>query len=215
MNLVKQLPFLRFVVEPYESNIGTNGSNDSGRMAGWPNTASAAERDSGVASRVVVQHRPQGTMQFITDAAVYILHLPSPSPSQSFQDVAGQVAIELSAHMDVLRSNPASSALLLARVLPQPGSVDPVTESSARLRDLSLMQLVNGREMEPVEIMEIIRVLQDRTGGLVLTGELRSPSSSIVALEVRYQSDHSNQNSRRPSVPWTGGGMRANTAMLS
>lgn len=184
-------------------------------MAGWPKTASTAELDSGVASRIVVQHRPSGTMQFITDAAVYILHLPSPSPTQSIQDIAGEIAIELSAHMDVLRSNPASSALLLTRVLPQPGSVDPVTESSARLRDLSLMQLANGREIEPVEIMDIIRVLQDRTGGLVLTGELRSPHSSIVAFEVRYQSDHSNQNPRRPSVPWTGGPVRTNTAMLS
>lgn len=185
-------------------------------MAGWPNTASTAELDSGVASRVVVQHRPQGTMQFITDAAVYIIHLPSPAPAQSIQELAGDIAIELSAHMDVLRSNPASSALLLTRVLPQPGSVDPITESSARLRDLSLMQLSNGREFEPMEIIDIIRVLQDRTGGLVLTGELRSPSSSIVAFEVRYQNDHSSQNSRRSfSVPWTGGPVRANTAKLS
>lgn len=213
MDLAKQLPFLRCVVEPYDPNISMSGSHESARMAGWPSTASAAECDTGVASRVVVQHRPQGTMQFITDAAVYILHLPSPSPTQSIQDIAGLVAIELSAHMDVLRSNPASSALLLTRMLPQPGSVDLVTESSARLRDLSLMQLANGREIEPEEVMDIIRVLQDRTGGLVLTGELRSPSSSIVAFEVRYQSD-ANQHTRHPAVPWTGR-VRSSTAMLS
>lgn len=77
--------------------------------------------------------------------------------------------------------------MLTALVLPAPGTVDLDTEAAARLRDLSLLQLANGRQAEIVEMVEVLNGVRDGSGGLVLTNEIRSPSSPIVAFEVRYQ----------------------------
>lgn len=77
--------------------------------------------------------------------------------------------------------------MLTAVVLPAPGTVDVDTEAAARLRDLSLLQLANGRQAEMVEMMDVLNGVRDGSGGLVLSSEIRSPSSSLVAFEVRYQ----------------------------
>lgn len=198
--LAEQLPLIQFVVQPDNSNNNAHSSNINNEtndnddangglmhMASWPSNATVEQRDAGITYRLGVQQRPRGTLQFITDAAVYIIRLSSPSPTMTTRDIVNQAAIELSAHMDVLRTNPLARVLLLLRVLPRPGTVDVDTELSARVRDLSLLQLVNGREVEREEIVEILDAVRDYAGGLVLTGELRSPRSSMVALEIRYQ----------------------------
>lgn len=77
--------------------------------------------------------------------------------------------------------------MLTALVLPAPGTVDLDTEAAARLRDLSLLQLANGRQADMVEMVDVLNGVRDSSGGLVLTNEIRSPSSPIVAFEVRYQ----------------------------
>jgi hypothetical protein len=77
--------------------------------------------------------------------------------------------------------------MLTALVLPAPGTVDLETEAAARLRDLSLLQLANGRQAEMVELVDVLNGVRDSSGGLVLTNEIRSPSSPLVAFEVRYQ----------------------------
>ena len=138
-------------------------------------------------SRISIQHRPRGSFQFVRDAAVYILRLRAPSPTTPIQSITTQVAAELSAHMDVLIANPASRLLLTARVSPAPGTVDVETEASARLRDLSLLQLMNGREAEADEVLDVLNAVRGAEGGLVLTNELRSRTSPVVAFEVRYQ----------------------------
>jgi hypothetical protein len=78
--------------------------------------------------------------------------------------------------------------MLTALVLPSPGTVDLDTEAAARLRDLSLMQLANGRQVDRLELVDVLKRVKDSSGGLVLTNEIRSPSSPFVAFEVRYQS---------------------------
>lgn len=79
--------------------------------------------------------------------------------------------------------------MLTALVLPAPGSVDLDTEAAARLRDLSLLQLANGRQAEMLEMVDVLNGVRDRdgSGGLVLTNEIRAPSCPFVAFEVRYQ----------------------------
>jgi hypothetical protein len=77
--------------------------------------------------------------------------------------------------------------MLTALALPAPGTVDLDTEAAARLRDLSLMQLANGRQAERAELVDVLKRVRDSSGGLVLTNEIRSPSSPLVAFEVRYQ----------------------------
>ena len=98
-----------------------------------------------------------------------------------------QAASELSAHIEVLRANPTSRLMLTALVLPAPGTVNVDTEAAARLRDLSLLQLANGRQAETAEMVDVLNGVRDSAGGLVLTNEIRSPTSPLVALEVRYQ----------------------------
>lgn len=78
--------------------------------------------------------------------------------------------------------------MLTALVLPASGTVDLDTEASARLRDLSLLQLANGRQAEIVEMVDVLNGVRDSAGGLVVSNEIRSPTSPIVAFEVRYQS---------------------------
>ena len=143
-------------------------------------------------SHINIQHRPRGSFQFVRDAAVYILRLPAPSPAAPVQSITTQVAAELSAHMDVLMANPASRLLLTTRVSPAPGTVDAETEASARLRDLSLLQLMNGREAEAGELLDVLKAARDSEGGLVMTNELRSRTSQVVAFEIRYRTyaDH-------------------------
>lgn len=77
--------------------------------------------------------------------------------------------------------------MLATLVMPSSGTVDLDTEAAARLRDLSLLQLANGRQAEMVEIVDVLNSVGDSSGGLVVTNEIRSPTSLLVAFEVRYQ----------------------------
>lgn len=77
--------------------------------------------------------------------------------------------------------------MLTARLLPEPGSVDADIEGLARVRDLSLLQLANEREMEIGELMDILDSVRDSMGKLVLVNKLCGRGNAMVALEVRYQ----------------------------
>jgi hypothetical protein len=77
--------------------------------------------------------------------------------------------------------------MLTTLVLPAPGTVDLDTEAAARVRDLSLLQLANGRQADIMEMVDVLNGVRDISGGLVVTNEIRSPSSPLVAFEVRYQ----------------------------
>lgn len=202
--LASLFPDIRFVVQPSEdspndSRNATSETNKSltnswgvdscltdsplpslnGQLGGVPATLS---------SRISMQQRTHGSPQPINDASVYILRLPSPAPSTSFQSIAAKFTAELKAHLDVLRTNLGSKLVVTARVLPEPGSVDSETEATALMRDLSLQQLASGREAEITDIRNILLSLRDSFGGLVVTNEFRSQTSSVVALEARYQS---------------------------
>jgi hypothetical protein len=149
--------------------------------------ANLADLPQQLSSRITIQQRIPATPQSVRNAAVYILRLSSPSPSSPLSSINSKAAAELSAHVDVLRANPGSRLMLTALVLPAPGTVDLETEAAARLRDLSLLQLANGRQAEMVELVDVLNGVRDSSGGLVLTNEIRSPTSPLVAFEVRYQ----------------------------
>lgn len=61
------------------------------------------------------------------------------------------------------------------------------TEASARLRDLSLLQLANEREIDLSELMNMLNSVSDSMGRLVVVNKIRSRESVVVVLEVRYQ----------------------------
>ncbi|TVY84597.1 Monodictyphenone cluster transcriptional coactivator mdpA [Lachnellula suecica] len=124
--------------------------------------------------------RAPGTRQPATDAAVYILHLPSASP---------MVLAELQVHLGVLRTSNGVMLILTHRLLPEPGSIpNPEIEAMARSRDLALLQLSNEGEMEMVELLSLIDTVCDSTGRLIVLSQLRSRHNLVIALVVKYQS---------------------------
>ncbi|KAL4931567.1 uncharacterized protein BDV17DRAFT_239850 [Aspergillus undulatus] len=139
---------------------------------------------------ITIQHRPPTTAQTVTDATVYILHLPSPLPTLSYSSLATRIAAELRAHLDVLRSNPSATLILTPRLLPETigaGAVNSDVEASARLRDLALLQLANEREIEMGDFMSILNSVSDSLGRLVVVNKIRSRECAIVLVEVKYQ----------------------------
>lgn len=137
--------------------------------------------------RITVQERAPGALQTVRDAAVYILRLPAPSPGVSSHALSTRILAELRAHLGLLRANTSITLILVPRLLPEPGTVDPDVEATARLRDLSRLQLANEREMEMEELVAIVNSVHDSMGWLVVVNKLRSHNSATVALGVKYQ----------------------------
>lgn len=88
--------------------------------------------------------------------------------------------------MAVARTTGCPTLVLSPRLLPKPGTVDPDVEALARLRDLSLYQLANEREMDMAELMDVVNSIADSTGRLGVVRRLTARTTSSVALEVRY-----------------------------
>ena len=93
----------------------------------------------------------------------------------------------MSAHIGVLRASSRATLILIARLLPEPGTVDPNVEAIARVRDLSLLQMANEREIEMVELIDMLNGVRDSMGRLVVVNKLRSRNDATIAMEVRYQ----------------------------
>lgn len=101
--------------------------------------------------------------------------------------VRARIVGELRVHISVLRANLGATLVLITRLLPEPGSVDTGVETLARLRDLSLLQLTNEREIDLSDLTDMIHSVRDSTGRLVLVNKIRSPHNATVAFEVRFQ----------------------------
>lgn len=136
---------------------------------------------------VTVQQRAAGSMQPVSHAAAYILRVPSPSPLLAWERIVNTTVSELRVHMEILRNNPSARLILTAFVLPGAATASYDKDIPARLRDISLMQLSNGRQREKDELLELVHGIRDGSGGLASTSEYRSPTSPLVAFEVRYQ----------------------------
>jgi hypothetical protein len=189
---------LRFVVQTSDSPLSLHGSRSSvssngSRLFSSLGTGSRStypkslEVPSELSSRITLQQHIPNSQQSVRNAAVYIVRLPSPSPILPLSSTISRATTGLSAHLDVLRANPDSRLLVVAPIVPAPGTVDHDTEAAARLRDLSLQQLTNRREAELTEVVELLKRVRDGSGGLALTNEIHSPTSRIVAFEVKYQ----------------------------
>lgn len=72
--------------------------------------------------------------------------------------------------------------------LSERGTVSTEAAVQTRIRDLSLMQLANERELEMSELMNLLNGVSDSEGRLVLVNKVRSAGNNgAVALEVKYQ----------------------------
>lgn len=75
----------------------------------------------------------------------------------------------------------------MTRTLPGAGEVETNVEAMARFRDLCFMQLANVRELETSEVVELLTNVHIDAGSLVLTNELRTRNSAMIAFEARLQ----------------------------
>jgi hypothetical protein len=170
--LAELYPTLHFIVQLSEP-ASTNSAVEAGKAKEFSH-------------RITVQRRVPEALQTVKDAAVYILHLPPPSPEVPSHSLPARILAELRAHLGVLRANTSATLILAPRLLPEPGTVDPDVEAMARLRDLSRLQLANDREMEMGELVEMVNSVHDNMGWLVVVNKLRSRNSATVALGVKY-----------------------------
>lgn len=144
-------------------------------------SSSSESNPSSTSQFVTVTYCAMGIPQSITDAAVYILHVPTASSGLS-------IRLELDGYLGVLRASGGIMIVLTARLLPEPGSLsNPEVEAVARARDLSVLHLANESQMEMFELVSIIKTVGDGAGKLVITNYLRSNHGVILALTIKYQ----------------------------
>ncbi|KAK0729551.1 hypothetical protein B0H67DRAFT_559073 [Lasiosphaeris hirsuta] len=177
--LAELYPNLRFVVQLIDpASLETSHRRQLRPLLKLARAAPTFDAD--LSPHITVAARTLGSRQTTTDADVYIVHLPSNSSST--------VLAELQLHRDILRASNAIMLIPTAHLLPEPGStVDPEAEAVARSRDLGLLQLVNEREMELAELLDMIDTVKDSAGKLAVTKRLHSSSNLVVALVIKYQ----------------------------
>lgn len=160
--LAKSHPRLRFVVQ----------------------TSSPASPDPIPATdnNITVCQRVHGTRQTIKDAAVYLVRLST----SAIMPVRSHIVSELQAHLGVLEANRTALLILTSPILPESGTVPPHTEHLARLRDLSILQLVGNGNLTLQELIELVDSIHDGDGGLVVVKKLHAPHSAFVGLGIRY-----------------------------
>ncbi|EME38896.1 toxin biosynthesis regulatory protein-like protein [Dothistroma septosporum NZE10] len=192
--LTSKYPSLRFVVQSEEQCQNHTWSRSLSATKLHNGLSTPPESDTGPAARAAkaserleLQQRALGSPQNVTNAAVYILRLGTASPFTSWHKLRAQATAELSAHADILRKEHGSRLILVTRTLPKPGEVETTVEAMARFRDLTLMQLANVRELETSEVVELLNSVHIEGGCLVLTNELRTRNSGMIAFEATYQ----------------------------
>ncbi|KAK3897327.1 hypothetical protein C8A05DRAFT_48012 [Staphylotrichum tortipilum] len=178
--LASQYPSLHFVVQM--SRAAFKPSSRRG-----PNPW-----NGGVAAAVPTQEREPGMQQPVTDAAVYLVHLPALVPAAAAAASLRTVVVkELRAHLGVLRADPTALLVLLPHfVLPDLAGAEEDQrdeEPHARARDLSLLQLANEKGLELSELLKLVAGVGDGAGHLVIIRRVRGPFSGALAIEVRYQ----------------------------
>ena len=91
-------------------------------------------------------------------------------------------------HLAFLQAGIGIMIILTTALLPEPGGIaDRQVEAVARSRNLTLLQLASGDEMELIELLQMIDTVRDSVGKLVVTNKARLGNNLIVALVVKYQ----------------------------
>ncbi|QIW99247.1 hypothetical protein AMS68_004765 [Peltaster fructicola] len=184
--LSKLAPNLSFIVQLRQdpqtqyTPAGSSNSSVSGSTTG-------SVSSSFLYALFGTEYRAPGTAQTHMRAAVYIFHLPPMSALSPGERPVSRIITELKAHFCMLRKNPTAMLIIVGRLLPEPGSVDPDIEAVARGRDLAMKQLSNLRELEVKEMADLVAGIQDKFGRLLIVNKLVERRNPVVALEIRYQ----------------------------
>ena len=164
-----------------------------------------------LASRIRVEAiDPQGA-QSIQGASVYIIQLASPTLTQPARvQLLAAISRQLATHLPILRHNPLTRVVLIARVLPElPGRALQTTnvasvssESLASYRNLAFYQLTGGRDHERGDVLDCVKHTGDADGTLVVTNEiLSSRDAGLTAFEIHYHRLPQGSTSTVPIVP--------------
>ncbi|KAK5075029.1 hypothetical protein LTR64_001234 [Lithohypha guttulata] len=184
-SLSSLLPSLSFIVqyhEPEDTGLSRIRPQRSLSAAPLPHQPLSS---TGSHPRVSIQYRTPGTPQIVEGAAVYIIHLPQASLSRPVQSVINESVVELKAHFAALRAHPNSVVILVARVLPEPGTVNSDVERAARLRNLSMHQIAKVQDPGVHDITEVLNKASDGSFRLFLVNKYISRKSSVMAFEAR------------------------------
>lgn len=173
--LASENPNLAFIVQLPENKLA---SQCGGRKNVLPETASL----DGLP--IATAFRARGEPQAVKDAHVYILYLPGHSVLQKTSDMSAEFDLELRIHLDVLRHNPNAKLLLVAELLPSPGTLDTKAEAAARSHDLLLMQLTNGGLCSLQQLQDIVNNTRDGKGGLHIAKYMPSRRMPVTVAQV-------------------------------
>ncbi|CAI7589236.1 hypothetical protein N7533_009966 [Penicillium manginii] len=185
--LASQYPTLCFTVQV--NQIGDSSSARNGSIPSYLDKT----RQLRPTPRVAVQQRVLGSDQTVFDAAIYIVNLPLPVLGMESPSLATQTSVELKAHLNVLRINRSATMVLIVPFLPESNNESTEAVALMRIRDLSLLQLVNDQELEISKVVNLLSGVSDSEGRLVLVNRVKSPGKhGTVALEIKYQAytDH-------------------------
>ncbi|OIW25626.1 O-methyltransferase family protein [Coniochaeta ligniaria NRRL 30616] len=173
VTLAKLYSALHFIVQTEESTSPTT-------------TMTAISSDADLSRRISTRKRASGTPQTVQPAAVYLVRLWT---HNQLTPIRSRITVELRAHIGVLEANRSALLILMVQLLPDPSAVDSHTECMARVRDLSLLQLVNDGYLEEPELINLVDSVQDEKGRLIVIKTLRCHNSAEVAVGIKYQSD--------------------------
>ncbi|KAF9692993.1 hypothetical protein EKO04_009300 [Ascochyta lentis] len=138
-----------------------------------------ARRD--INDRIEIHKKISVGAQLVTDASIYILRLEMTSSMRSV------LLAELTAHLGLLRANPAATLIVAPPLLLEPGIAGSNMEAQGRLRDLYYYQLTGEYELELNELIKMIKSTHDKHGRLVVINQLRCGSGATGAVSVKYE----------------------------
>ncbi|UKZ81636.1 hypothetical protein TrVFT333_009408 [Trichoderma virens FT-333] len=169
--LVKLYPPLNFVVQMDDTTSASNGYAMNNQLM----------------DRTSVKQRTSGQQQVIKDVAVHMVRLTSLVLVVPFSQLRTQILAELKARVKVLSANPAATLILQVRVLPKTTSLENYIAGTARVLDLSLLQLGSDRPMEITDIFALVDgVHHDGSVRLVILNSMCVQNSPFVVLGVKY-----------------------------
>ena len=176
-------------------------NNSASHSNGVNGTNGTTSYDSfSLTKNITVEKRHPVSPQPIEDAAVYIIHLPSTSPTttSSSSNSSAEIIAELRTHLPILRANNRARILLItARMLSESGrEAYSADAAAASLRNLTMLQLCNDHALGGVELRELVHRVSGNGGGegdngvdhpLVVLGELRNGRGGVVGVEVGWR----------------------------
>ncbi|KAG0644952.1 O-methyltransferase [Hyphodiscus hymeniophilus] len=90
----------------------------------------------------------------------------------------------LASLLPAMKSNPSARILIIDTLLPEPGTVDSVSEAMMRYRDMTMMQVFNTKERDLDEFKALFEQASDHEARLVLKSIRHHPGSTLSVLEV-------------------------------